>query len=213
LLLKIIYFTFNSLTNQADKMKTILTIFLVITAIFLSYLLYLNIKEPIEFGKIKNERHEAVIAKLEDIRTSQEVYRDITGEFAHNFDTLFQVLKTDSVTIEKVLGDPDDPTGTEFIRKYIRVSAMDSLANLGIPTLDGLDKLPYNTSKSFSIDADTMTYQSTLVNVCQVGTRWKDFMGEYGSAKYAKYDNSYDPNNMVKFGSMDSPNLSGNWGR
>lgn len=194
-------------------MKSILSIVLVITAALLSYLLYLNIKEPIEFGKIKSERHEAVIAKLENIRTSQEVYRDITGEFAPTFDTLFQVLQSDSVTIEKVLGDPDDPTGTEFIRKYIKVSAMDTLANLGIASLDGLDKLPYNTNQSFSIDADTMTYQSTLVNVCQVGTRWKDFMGEYGSEKYAKYDNSYNPNSMVKFGSMDSPNLSGNWGR
>ncbi|NNE27785.1 MAG: hypothetical protein HKN09_13145 [Saprospiraceae bacterium] len=58
-----------------------------------------------------------------------------------------------------------------------------------------------------------MTYQSTLVSVVEVGTRWKEFMGEYGSIRYAKYDNSYDPNRMLKFGDMSAPNLTGNWER
>jgi len=175
-------------------------------------MLYLNIKEPIEFKGIKDQRHRVVISQLEDIRTSQEMFRDITGKFAHNFDTLFSVLKNDSLSIEMVLGDPDDPTGTDFIRKIIRRSAIDSLTLLGV-NLDGLENVPFSDNAKFSIDADTMTYQSTLVNVCQVGTRWKDFMGKYGTAQYSKYDNNYDPNNMVKFGDMGSPNLSGNWGR
>lgn len=196
-------------------MKSILSIILVLTACFLSYLLFLNIKEPIEFGDIKKERHEVVVNKLEDIRKAQEVFRDITGKFAHNFDTLLTVIRTDSITIENIMGDPDDPTGQGFITTYIKKSALDSLANLEVDVskLNELANVPYSDNAKFSIDADTMTYQSTLVNVTQVGTRWKDFMGKYGTDRYAKYDNSYNPNNMVKFGDMNSPNLSGNWGR
>jgi len=193
-------------------MKTILSLILFATACFLTYLLILNIREPIKFGAIKTERHEKVISQLEDIRTSQELFRDITGKFAHNFDTLFQVLKSDSIIIEKILGDPDDASGQEFIRTQIKRSALDSLGKLGV-SLDGLDIIPFSDNKRFAIDADTMTYQSTLVNVCQVSTRWKDFMGKYGTDQYSKYDNNYNPNNMVKFGDMGSPNLSGNWGR
>lgn len=192
-------------------MKAILSIILFLTACFLTYLLFLNIREPIKFGEVKKERKDVVTNKLEHIRTSQELFRDITGKFAHDFDTLFSVLKTDSISIEKVLGDPDDPSGKGFIRRIIKRSALDSLTLLGVD-LNGLDEVPYSKAKFF-IDADTMTYQSTLVNVCEVGTRWKDFMGEYASARYSKYDNSYDPNKMVKFGDMNSPNLSGNWGR
>jgi hypothetical protein len=77
--------------------------------------------------------------------------------------------------------------------------------------LTDLPSIPFGEGKSFTIEADTITYQSTLVNVCEVGTRWKDFMGEYASVKFSKYDNSYDPNKRMKFGDMNAPNLSGNW--
>jgi len=78
--------------------------------------------------------------------------------------------------------------------------------------INDLASVPLSDEK-FTIKADTMTYQSTLVNVTEVGTRYKSFMGEFASMKYTKYDNSYDPNKMMKFGDMNSPNLSGNWGR
>ena len=74
-----------------------------------------------------------------------------------------------------------------------------------------LSKVPYTDGRDFSISADTLTYQSTLVNVVEVGTLRKDFMGKYADARYAKYDDSYDPMSVLKFGDMNSPNTSGNW--
>ena len=79
--------------------------------------------------------------------------------------------------------------------------------------MDSLRYVPYTDGKAFEIAADTMTYQSTLVNIVEVGTRWKNFMGKYASTNYSKYDNSYDPNRMLKFGDMNAPNLAGNWER
>ena len=132
-------------------MKTIVSVILVLTAVFFSYLLYLNIKEPIKFGEIKNERHEQVVTKLEDIRTAQEIFRDVTGKFAKDFDTLFHVLKNDSIAIEKILGDPDDPTGQEFVRTVIMRSAMDSLNVLGVK-LNELEKILYDWRSPLFID-------------------------------------------------------------
>ncbi len=193
-------------------MKNILSIVLVLIIVFLAYALIQGIKEPIAFEKVKKERRNAVIEQLEDIRTAQEIYRDITGKFAASFDSLKYVLTNDSLTIEKIVGDPDDPKGEEYKRTIIKKPAIDTVQKLGI-VLEGLENIPYGEGKIFTIAADTITYQSTLVYVCEVGTRWKDFMGPYASRKFSKFDNSYDPDKLLKFGDMNAPNLSGNWDR
>lgn len=195
-------------------MKTIVSIVLALIVALLAYTLYLNIKEPIAFQAEKDMRKDKVVTKLKDIRTAQEVYRLVTGKFANSFDTLSQVIKTDSIKIVTIFGDKDDQNSTEEFREVISYkSAMDSLRNLGDFNLDSLRYVPFTGGETFSIAADTMTYQSTLVNIVEVGTRWKSFMGKYASPKYSKYDNSYDPNKLLKFGDMNAPNLAGNWER
>jgi len=195
-------------------MKKIISLVLAIIVALLAYTLYLNIKEPIAFQAEKDMRKEKVVTKLKDIRTAQEVYRLVTGKFAANFDTLSQVIKSDSIKIVTIFGDKDDQNSTEEFREVITYkSAMDSLNNLGNFNLDSLRYVPFTSGETFSITADTMTYQSTLVNIVEVGTRWKNFMGKYASPKYSKYDNSYDPNKLLKFGDMNAPNLAGNWER
>ena len=194
-------------------MKLIISLVLALVIAFLGYLLYANIQEPIAFQKVKNEREDVVVSKLKEIRTAQELYRDITGHFSNNFDTLSYVLTNDSLVFENIMGDPDDPTNSVFIRTISKSAAIDTIRALGI-NLDSLRYVPYNKEGAkFDIYADTMTYQSTLVNVVQVATNWKSFMGSYGSVKYSKYDNSYNPNKLLKFGDMNAPNITGNWER
>ena len=195
-------------------MKNILSILLLLIAGLLVYVLYENIKEPIAFQAEKSYRKNAVVDKLENIRSAQEVYRLVTGEFAPNFDTLNQVIRTDSIKIVTIFGDKDDANSTEEFREVITYkSALDSLMSRAPMNLDSLRYVPFTKSEQFSIAADTMTYQSTLVNIVEVGTRWKTFMGKYGTNEYSKYDNSYDPNRMIKFGDLNAPNLAGNWER
>lgn len=194
-------------------MKLIISLVLAVVIGFLAYLLYLNIREPIAFQEVKNAREDVVVAKLKEIRTAQEIYRDITGEFANSFDSLAYILKNDSITFENIMGDPDDPSNSTFIRTITKTPAIDSIRALGI-NLDSLRYVPFaDDGTTFEIAADTMTYQSTLVTVVEVGTQWKNFMGDYASIKYSKYDNSYNPNKSLKFGDMNAPNLTGNWER
>ena len=191
-------------------MRLLLNLLLILGIGFLAWLLYYNIKEPIAFQAEKNRREKQVVDRLMDIRTSQELYRSITGHYAPTFDTLEYVLKNMDIPQYKVIGDPDDPT-SEFTIDTLYFDTMDSLNNMGID-LDNLRYVPFTEKEvQFNIDADTLTYQQALVDVVEVGVQRKLFMGKFGDGKYAKYDKSYDPNALLKFGNMNSPSLSGNW--
>jgi len=192
-------------------MKLVLNLIIFLAIAALAYLLYYNIKEPIDFREEKDARLQAVGEKLSEIRTCQEIYRDITGKFANSFDSLAYVLNNDSIPFEQVFEDPEFPGDeSKFIYKTIYSSAKDSIRNMGID-LATLASVPYGEGAKFTIAADTMTYQKTLVSVTETSTRFKEFMGKYASPRYAKFDNTYDPNKMVKFGDMSKPVLTGNW--
>lgn len=193
-------------------MKIVINILLVALIALLAYMLYANIKDPIAFQDEKNRRSQVVVERLQDIRTSQELYRDIKGTFASSFDSLAYVLTYDSIPFENIIGDPDDPTNMELVVRTVTYSsAFDSIRAMGI-NLDSLRFVPFaEPGTEFTLDADTLTYQQSLVSVVEVSTRWKAFMGPYASKRYAKYDSRYDPENRIKFGDMTKPNLTGNW--
>ncbi|NJB35043.1 MULTISPECIES: hypothetical protein [Flavobacteriaceae] len=80
-------------------MKTILQIVLWIVCGVLAYMIYQSINAPIEFNKVREERFSAVIAKLKDIRDSQEAHKKVTGTYAKDFNSLVQFIDTASFTI------------------------------------------------------------------------------------------------------------------
>lgn len=191
-------------------MKLILNIVLALIVVALIFLLINSIKEPIAFQDEKERRSEVVVDKLKDIRSAQQMYRDIKGQFANNFDSLIHVLKTDSFNRITLIGDPDDPTGVGVLRDTTRLSAIDSVRALDM-NLDNLPFVPFTDNEKFYISADTITYQQTNTAVVEVGVKWAKFMGPYADPSFQKYDYRYDPEGVLKFGDMNSPNLSGNW--
>lgn len=195
-------------------MRLVLNVILLLIAVALAYLLYTSIKEPIAFDGEKNRRKDIVVEKLETIRTAQEMYRDITGTFAPNFDTLVDVLSNGRFMRIAVIGDPDDPNFTGEITYDTSYSdAIDSVRAIGMD-LAGLRYVPQfkDTEQSeFQIAADTIEYQATTVAVVEVGTTWSSFMGDYSDSRFSKYDQKFSPNNLIKFGDLNKPNLSGNW--
>lgn len=192
-------------------MRLIINLVLLALVALLIWVLIGTIREPIAFKAEKEKREDAVVAKLKLVRQTQELYRGVTGKFAGHFDTLATVLKNDSFRIIQVFGDPDDPNNVgAIVYDTLYKSAYDSIRVLGI-NLDSLSYVPYGGGERFRIAADTITYQKTLVNVVEVGVLYNVFMGPFGDPRFAKYDNSYDPTRVMKFGDMNSPNLSGNW--
>jgi len=122
-----------------------------------------------------------------------------------------QVLKTGKIQKISVYGNPDDPDAAGALRYDTTYEdAIQYVDALGL-NLDSIAFVPYGGGVKFDIDADTLTYQKTIVSVTQVGILRKKFMGEFGDDKYKKYDQRYEPNTILKFGNMNVPNLSGNW--
>lgn len=192
-------------------MRKLFSLAFLVLALVLAWLLYRSIEEPINFADQRAIREDAVAEKLKEIRTAQEMYRDITGLFAPNFDTLKQVLREGEFTEVRIVGDPDDPDfdpTTAYDTTYS--PAIDSVNAVGID-LDNLEFVPYTDNKTFEIAADTIDYQSTKVAVVQVGIPRKEFMDRYGDERFKRYDQMYDPNKPIKFGDLSKPTLSGNW--
>ncbi len=193
-------------------MRTVINLVLAAIAAALIWVLVSSISEPIAFGDELNRRQDAVINRLKEVRTAQQLFRDVTGDgFANSFDTLDQVLRNGKIPIVSVFGDPDDPNFDGVIRyDTIFRSALDSAMSLNLP-LDSLRYVPYTDGVQFDITADTTTYQSTLVNVVEVSTNYKHFMGPFAHPRFSRYDNTYDPTKTIKFGNMSTPSLAGNW--
>ncbi|NJO86654.1 MAG: hypothetical protein HC821_00790 [Lewinella sp.] len=195
-------------------MRTLFSIFFLVLAAVLGFFLYKSIEEPIAFTNYRANRKDVVVEKLQTIRRTQEMYRDITDTFATSFDQLTQVLSTEDFKIIKVTGDPDDPNFAGTVTyDTIRRPAADSIKVLGID-LANLRYVPFTDNKvSFEIQAKTIPNEnySSKSPVVLVGTPWKSFMGAYGDARFAQYDRKYDPNQLLSFGNLEKQNLAGNW--
>ena len=192
-------------------MRKLFSLAFLVLAFFLAYLLYKSIEEPIDFANERALRDDAVITQLETIRTTQEMYRDITGEFAPNFDTLREVLENEDFLQVVVIGDPDDPNFQgEITYDTTRIPAIDSVRALGID-LATLENVPGADGQKFDLEANVIDYQSTSVPVVQVGVPRKAYMGKYADARYKRYDQRYEPNAAIKFGDLTKPSLAGNW--
>ena len=192
-------------------MKLAINLILAAIVVGLIWVLINSIREPIAFKAERQKREQAVIDRLMMIRKAQEAFRDIKEGFAPSFDSLKKVLRSDSFMVINVEGDPDDPNFTGVVTyDTFYFPAYDSIVSLGIH-LDSMEYVPFGGGATFDIAADTITYQSTLVNVVEVGTKRKTYMGRFGDPRYARYDQSYNPESIIKFGDMNKPNLSGNW--
>lgn len=192
-------------------MRTLFSLLFLVLAFVLAFLLYKSIEEPIAFNAERATRTDAVSAKLEMIRDAQDLYRDITGQYAANFDTLKEVLTNGELLSIRVVGDADAVDGGEVTYDTTYIAARDTAAGLGI-VLEDMETVPYTDGKvKFDIDAKEIEYQSTNVPVVQVGVRQSAFMGKFGDKKFQRYDQSYDPTKPIKFGDLTKPTLSGSW--
>lgn len=193
-------------------MRLVINLVLLAITAGLSWLLISSISEPIAFKREYDKREDAVRAKLSDIRTAQEHYRGITGEFAHTFDTLKQVLNEGQFAVVKAFGDRDavGAANQEIRFDTTWVPAADSIKAIGL-VLDKIEQVPFSEGLTFDLKADTTTYQSTLVHVTEVSTPRKAYMGEFADPKFQMYDKNYDPFSTIKIGDMYKPSLAGNW--
>ena len=126
-----------------DMVRKILTALLVISAVFLVFMNYRSIQDPIEFGEQRDARMKAVVSRLIDIRKAQVEHFAQNDKYAGSFKDLINFVKNGSIpTVKKVgvLTDEQMEKGlTETLALRIKADsafAADSAAFFGIEDVE-----------------------------------------------------------------------------
>ncbi|HEY3370963.1 MAG TPA: hypothetical protein VGK10_08955 [Prolixibacteraceae bacterium] len=126
-------------------MKTVFQILLVVLVIVLSYFLYTSVERPLEFEKIKEERYQATVSRLKDIRKAELEYKNVYGKFTGSWDTLINFVKNGKLPLVRKIGmltdSMIDAGWTEkqalkegkIIRDTVYVNALDTLFGKNYP--------------------------------------------------------------------------------
>jgi len=206
-------------------MKTIIQIVLWVGCIALGYLIYNSITGPIKFKEVKEERYAQVVAKLKDIRNSQEAYKSVNGKYANDFNSLIRFIDTGKYVITQ----QRDSSFMEFDKAY----GIDMLREMKI-----IDTLDFVSVKDSLFKTDNR-YKSLMdVPTAANGEKFtmkSDFIEKSGykapvfEAKVDKEVVLYDqPKDLlarekaafsveevkgatIKVGSLDEVSTSGNW--
>ncbi len=208
-------------------MKTVFQILLTLAILFLGYLCYDSINQPIQFQKQYNKRKEAVVNQLVDIRDIQVAYKSVYKKYTGSFDTLVNFLKNDSLPLVKKVGSITDSmikvgiTETKALalgiisRDTIRISAGDSLFKANYP-VDSLAIVPFSGGVKFVMGSGVVvTGSGVKVNVFEAKTPNRVFLKGLDrqeidnlsdrAIKFEKYPG-------LKVGSLEAANNnSGNW--
>ncbi len=146
-------------------MKKVLTfIILPLLIIYLGYVLYSSIQEPVQFDNAKKFREQVAVERLKDIRTLQVAYKSKYGKFTGSFDTLINFYKNDSLTVIKQVGSMDDSLAVAQKRVYrdsIQIMVRDTLLKGRGNFVDSIKFIPFS-------GGDTMLLKSVVKKVSGV---------------------------------------------
>lgn len=186
----------------------IIQLVLLIVIVFLGYMLWETIQEPVRFNREKDRRTEIVVQNLKDIRSAQLMFKSLHDSFAPNFDTLNKFLVKGQIPVVNIIFDPSDTTLTKTISDTLGyVSVADSLFKGRVNfKVEDLQYIPFSDGKKFTLEAGKITKGGVLVPVFMAMAKKEDYL--LGLPK------NQIRNRMVKdliVGSMEEPTTDGNW--
>lgn len=107
--------------NKALKILT--EIVLLAAIVFLVYVIYGSIMQPVNFNKEKAQREAVAIQRLKDIRTLQVAFKAANNRFTSSVDSLKLFYESGSMSIMMQVGSKDDSLAdahTKQVRKRLR---------------------------------------------------------------------------------------------
>jgi hypothetical protein len=195
--------------------RIIIQIALFIVIIILAYFVYQSINKPLVFNAKKAEREALVIQDLKDIRSVQQVYKQINNEYAASFDTLLLFLREGQIPIVKRIPDPDDTTFTKTINDTIGLTSVaDSLFRHRHHFI--LDSLPYipGAGEMYKLDAGEVERGGLRVQVFEASAHYNEILKGLNRqmvVNLIKARKDIDKYPGLKVGSMEEPSTDGNW--
>lgn len=155
-------------------MRTVIQILLFIVAIVLAYFIYKGVQDPIDFEKAKDDRYEATIERLREIRRAQLAFKNVNGRFTGSWDTLIDFVKYDSVKNVRKVGELTDSMIEEglterkavelglLIRDTIKESVLEAEFGSNF-NADNLKLIPVpDTTAEFMLGANVITTGSGI---------------------------------------------------
>ncbi len=208
-----------------QKIKPILVIVFGLLSIFLGYKIYGSINAPIEFKKVRQERFSQVIAKLKDIRDSQEAYKTVNGKFAKDFNSLVKFVDTGSYTITQQRDSSfmrfDKTYGIELQKDTIIIDTLgfvkvkDSLFK-DDSRYKSMMEVPYaQNNEKFEMKADIIdksgykapVFEAKIKKDVVLYDQPKDLLGRENAHQSVEEVNGTE----IKVGSLTDVSTNGNW--
>lgn len=208
-------------------MKLVIQLVLWIVIIFLGYLVFNSIYEPIKFNEVKEARYAKVINNLKDIRDAELAHRTVTGKFEGDWDKLVRFLDTAQFTLtqrrDTTVMD-EEYRKTYGVDRRIEIVVIDTLGYKSVKDslFKGTDR--YKTMMNIPIKGVDQKFELNAGTVNKNNTQIPVF-----EAKVAKsvvlYDQDKDlvnqaeeivgvdevPGPFISVGSMEEVKTSGNW--
>jgi hypothetical protein len=208
-------------------MKLVIQLVLWIVIIFLGYLVFNSVYEPIKFNEVKEVRYAKVIENLKDIRDAELAHRTVTGRFEGNWDNLVRFIDTAQFTLtqrrDTTVQDLEyrETYGVDRLKEIVVIdtlgyrSVKDSLFGgtdryktmMNVP-IDGVDR-------RFDLDAGTVDKNGTQIPVFEAKVAKEAILYDQDrdlvlqENEVLSVDNVNGP--FIRVGSMEDVNTSGNW--
>jgi len=196
--------------------KILIQIGLFVVIVALGYFVYDSIMEPVRFNKEKQQREEVVIQRLKDIRSSQFIFKQLSGAYAPNFDTLISFLKVAEIPVVKIIPDPTDTTFTLTINDTVGyINVADTLFGTRENfKFSQIKEIPFSDGDFFEMDADTVRRGGVKVYVFEAKAPFTTFlkgMNEQAIINIIAKFEDIEKYPGLKVGSLTEPSTDGNW--
>ena len=200
-----------------DKKLTIINIALVVVAIFLAYMVYHSISQPVIFENSKTEREIKVVQSLKDIRSTQGLFKENYNRYTASFDTLIEFIRTGELPVVNIIPDPSDTTFTKTINDTVGyVKVLDSLFSTRHNfNVESLRYIPFSEpQQEFEIEAGYILRGGMHVPVFEVKAHYNTYLkglDEQRIRNAAAQRENLDKYPGMKVGSMNEASIDGNW--
>ncbi len=208
-------------------MKLVIQLVLWIVIIFLGYLVFNSIYEPIKFNEVKEARYAKVINNLKDIRDAELAHRTVTGKFEGDWDKLVRFLDTAQFTLtqrrDTTVMD-EEYRKTYGVDRRVEIVVIDTLGYKSVKDslFQGTDR--YKTmmnipiagvDKKFDLSAGTVNKNDNQIPVfeAKVAKEVILFDQDPDLVNQAEEIVGVDevPGPFISVGSMEEVKTSGNW--
>ncbi|MDD2386916.1 MAG: hypothetical protein PHP52_09060 [Bacteroidales bacterium] len=185
----------------------------------LAYLIVVGINKPIEFEEQRVLRFNRTINRLKDIRTAQVAYKEVTGLYTPDFDTLIDFIKREDIRVVRAIGFvPDTLTEIEALklgivsRDTFYVPIIDSLFKHIRYPIDSMAYSPTGKRTKFLMDtAAVMTGSGVEVKVFQCYALNRDILDGLDNQLIINY-NALKNDSCLRVGNLkEANNNAGNW--